>query len=114
MQVEQAIAKYPTVREVAVFGVRIDTEVDDCIKADVVINENASFDVSEFAEFVNNELPYYATPRYVELIDSLPRNASGRITKHLSNRDVTDPNVIDLHESGLAVSRSARRTARQA
>jgi len=113
-QVEQAIAKYPTVREVAVFGVRIDTEVDDCIKADVVINENASFDVSEFAAFVNNELPYYATPRYVEVIDSLPRNASGRITKHLLNRDVSDPNVIDLHESGLAVSRSARRTARQA
>ncbi|KQU52319.1 hypothetical protein ASG84_25020 [Rhodococcus sp. Leaf278] len=111
-QVEQAIAKHPAVREVAVFGVRIDTEVDDCIKADIVVHDDASFEIEEFAEFVNIELPYYATPRFIEIIASLPRNASGRVTKHTLNRSVADATVIDLHESGLAVSRTARRSAR--
>ena len=108
-QVEQAIVKWPKVREVAVFGVQLDTEVDDTIKADIVLEEGTHFDLKEFAEFVNNELPYYATPRFVEVLEALPRTPTGKITKHTLSRDVTRPKVFDLHESGLEVTRSARR-----
>lgn len=113
-EVEQAILKYRGVKETAVFGVRIDTEVDDCIKADLVMEDSLSFDPESFAAFINEALPYYAAPRFVELIDALPRNASGRIMKHELNHDVTVLGVLDLEKMGLSVSRSARRSSGRA
>ena len=56
-------------------------------------------------DFCCERLPYFAVPRYVEFIDELPKNAVGRVLKHvLRERGVTDA-AWDREQAGYVVSR---------
>ncbi len=83
---------------------------EDDIKACVVPRpDQAELTPDELFEFFSGELPYFAVPRYVELVPELPRNAVGRVLKHeLRARGVT-PATWDFDKLGLAVGRDRRR-----
>ncbi len=61
-----------------------------------------------FAHF-EAKLPYFAVPRYVELLPALPKNAIGRVLKHELRAAGVTPATWDLEALGLTVSRDARR-----
>ncbi len=63
----------------------------------------------ELFEFFRSHLPYFAIPRYVEVVEALPRNAAGRVMKfQLAGRaEVGD--VWDLDALGLTVPKAQRR-----
>jgi len=107
-QLEGAIGQHPAVREVAVHAVPGDFS-DDEIKACIVLRSEESVEISELFEYFKRSLPYFAIPRYIEILDSLPINAIGRVQKHLlRDRGITD-NTIDLDSQGMRVSREERR-----
>jgi crotonobetaine/carnitine-CoA ligase len=82
---------------------------DDEIKACIVLRSEESVEISELFEYFKRSLPYFAIPRYIEILDSLPINAIGRVQKHLlRDRGITD-NTIDLDSQGMRVSRDERR-----
>jgi crotonobetaine/carnitine-CoA ligase len=63
----------------------------------------------ELFEFFADRLPYFAVPRYVELVPELPKNALGRVLKHeLRSRGLT-PDTWDFEKLGLTVERHRRR-----
>jgi crotonobetaine/carnitine-CoA ligase len=63
----------------------------------------------ELFEFFADALPYFAVPRYVELVPELPKNALGRVLKHeLRARGVT-PATWDFEKLGLVVDHDRRR-----
>ena len=63
----------------------------------------------ELFDFFKQVLPYFAIPRYVEILPELPKNATLRVMKHLlRERGVTD-NTWDLEAMGYEVSRDERR-----
>lgn len=98
-QVERTLLQHQAIAEAAVFGVHADGEVDDMIHAVIVVTE--AFDPADLHRHLAAALPYFAIPRFVEPADTLPRNASGRVMKHLlKNREVTGT-VIDLEKLGL-------------
>ncbi len=106
--VESAIGQHPLVAEVAVHAVPSDMSEDD-IKACVVVAAGAALDPGELFDFLKDRLPYYAVPRYVEVLDELPKNALSRVMKHeLRGRGVT-VETWDFDELGLSVARSERR-----
>ncbi len=108
MELEQAIGRHPAVAEVAVHAVPAELGEDD-IKACVVAADGADPAPERLFEHFREELPYFAIPRYVELVESLPRNATMRVRKHrLRDRGVT-ADTWDLEELGLAVPRGERR-----
>jgi crotonobetaine/carnitine-CoA ligase len=106
LEVERAIVKHPAVREVAVHAIPSPLGEDD-IKACLVLD--ASVTPDELFGFFKAQLPYFCMPRYVEIVDELPRNATMRVMKHvLRARGVTDA-TWDFEAMGLTVARAERR-----
>ena len=79
-EVEDLLAGHDAVKEVAVIGVD-DDEFGQRLKAFVVLSERGSVDEGELKGHVKQNLARYKVPREIEFLDSLPRNATGKILK---------------------------------
>ncbi len=79
-EVEDLLANHDAVKEVAVIGVD-DDEWGQRLKAFVVLNDGASLDHDEVKGYVKENLAGYKVPRETEVLDSLPRNATGKVLK---------------------------------
>lgn len=108
MELEAAIARHPKILEAAIHAVPSEMTEDD-IKACIVLEAGAEITPEELFEFFKTNLPYFAVPRYVEIIPELPRNALLRVMKHtLREKGVTE-NTWDLEAKGLVIDRRDRR-----
>ena len=79
-EIEQTIATYPGVAESAVVGVP-DHRLGEVGKAYVVARPDTSLDPDELLAWCREHMANYKVPRSVEIVDSLPRNASGKVLK---------------------------------
>lgn len=79
-EVETALLGHPAVAEVAVVGVP-DDDLGERIVAVVV--PAAAVDPAVLVQHVADTLSVHKRPREVRLVDSLPRNAMGKVQKHL-------------------------------
>src|SRR6185437_2100014 len=79
-EVEDLLADLDGVREVAVIGVD-DAEFGQRLAAFVVLEEGASVSEADLGAHVKANLASYKTPREVEFMDELPRNATGKVLK---------------------------------
>jgi acyl-CoA synthetase (AMP-forming)/AMP-acid ligase II len=79
-EVEDLLAGHAAVAEVAVIGVE-DEEFGQRLKAFVVLVERGSLGEDELKAHVKENLARYKIPREVVFLDSLPRNATGKILK---------------------------------
>jgi long-chain acyl-CoA synthetase len=80
VEVEEALAQHPAVAEVAVIGVPHE-RWGETVKAVVVLRPGATADADELTAFARRRLAGYKLPRIVELVDELPRTASGKVLK---------------------------------
>jgi carnitine-CoA ligase len=90
-EVEQLVATHPDVIECAAIGVP--TELgDDEVMVVVVVAEPDAFDAPALLAHLDDRMPRYMLPRYVEAVADLPRNqTTQRVLKHeLRARGVTD------------------------
>ncbi len=79
-EVEDALLEMDDIVEVAVKGVEDET-VGEAIKAYLVVRDGVQLTVESIRAGLRGRLPDYKMPRHVEIRDSLPRNASGKIMK---------------------------------
>jgi fatty-acyl-CoA synthase len=79
-EVEALLAGLPEVREVAVIGVP-DEEFGQRLAAYVVCGEAGGLDEDAVRDHVRTHLARYSVPRDVVFLDSLPRNATGKVLK---------------------------------
>lgn len=108
LELEAAINQHPDVVECAVHAVA-STMSDDDIKAVLVLHDGAPFDPAVFFDFLRGHLPYFAIPRYLEVVAELPRNAVGRVLKHVLRAQPHTASTVDLEALGLVVERGQRR-----
>jgi carnitine-CoA ligase len=81
-EVETVLGRHPSVAEVAAYAVPSPEGEDDVMVA-VIPCDDAAFDARELITFAAGQLPKYAVPRYVEVVDALPRTATGKVEKYL-------------------------------
>lgn len=82
--VETVITDHPAVLECAVVAVASEfAGGEDEIKACLVLHEGAELVPQEFVAWCEDRLPYFAVPRYVEVMPELPRTPSNKVQKHL-------------------------------
>jgi acyl-CoA synthetase (AMP-forming)/AMP-acid ligase II len=79
-EVEDLLADLDGVVEVAVVGVD-DAEFGQRLKAFVVLADGAELTTADLNAHVKANLAGYKTPREIEFLDELPRNATGKVLK---------------------------------
>jgi len=79
-EVEDLLADHEAIVEAAVIGVE-DAEYGQRLKAFVVVKDGAEIGEGDLKAHVKANLAGYKTPREVEFLDELPRNATGKILK---------------------------------
>ncbi|MBP2326332.1 fatty-acyl-CoA synthase [Kibdelosporangium banguiense] len=79
-EVENVIFDHPAVAEVAVIGVS-DEKWGEVGKAFVVCRPDARLDEDEFRGFLLGRLAKYKIPVHIEVVEQLPRTASGKVQK---------------------------------
>jgi fatty-acyl-CoA synthase len=79
-EIEEMLFAHSGVAEVAVFGVPHDKWIE-AVTAVVVARPGASLEVDELDAFCRERLAGYKRPKQIAIVDSLPKNASGKILK---------------------------------
>ncbi|MCT2581673.1 AMP-binding protein [Actinophytocola gossypii] len=80
--VEELLATLPQVADAAVVGVP-DREFGQRFAAYVALRPGATLTEAAVREYVHDHLPRFAVPRDVVFVDSLPRNATGKVLRRL-------------------------------
>jgi crotonobetaine/carnitine-CoA ligase len=108
MEVEAIIARHEAVADVAVHAVPSPMGEDD-VKACLVLKSGASITPEHLFDFFCAEMPFYMVPRYVHIIDELPRTAIGRVQKYVLREHSLDDGVWDFDALGLKLTADRRR-----
>jgi malonyl-CoA/methylmalonyl-CoA synthetase len=87
-EVEEVLEGHPGVAEVAVVGLP-DEEYGERVTA-AVVRENPQLTAEEVKDFCRDDLAGYKKPREVFFVDELPRNALGKVQKHLVQEDLIE------------------------
>jgi len=80
-EIEQQLARHVKIADVAVVGVP-DGRLGEVGKAFVVPRPGMQITSAEVIGWSKDQMANYKVPRYVEFIDELPRNASGKVLKY--------------------------------
>ncbi len=79
-EIEAAINSHPAVLESAAFAVPSEYSEDD-VKVAVVLRAGATLDPAELVGYLDGRMPRFAIPRYVEVLDALPKTPTQRVRK---------------------------------
>ena len=79
-EVEAVLQSFPGVQDAAVIGVP-DDEAGEVPMAFVVLAEGVQ--VADIFAFLAKELSHYKQPKHIEVIDAVPKSASGKILRRL-------------------------------
>jgi crotonobetaine/carnitine-CoA ligase len=103
-EVESEIARHPQVREVAVVAARSELSEDEVL---AVVSPVAGGSVAPEAliEFLRSRLPYFMIPRYIRVMQALPRTATQKIVKHQLRAEGVTVDTWDREKAGVVVKR---------
>ncbi|MBC7633067.1 long-chain-fatty-acid--CoA ligase [Aeromicrobium sp.] len=85
-EVERVLAEHPAVLELAVIGVP-DDRWGEAVKAVVAFKPDQAVTPEELIAYARERLAAYKTPSSIDVVETLPRNPSGKILK----RDLRKP-----------------------
>jgi len=80
-EVEQVLLSHPAVAACAVYPVGSELAEDEVMAA-LVARDGSRIEPEELMRFCEARLPYFAVPRYVDLLDDLPRTENGKVQKY--------------------------------
>jgi crotonobetaine/carnitine-CoA ligase len=89
-EVENIVEKFPAVAECAAFGVPSDLGENE-VMIWVKPKEGIQLDIKDLMLFCSEKMAHFMIPRFVDVVDEIPRNSSMRITKSdMKKRGVTE------------------------
>ena len=81
-EIEEAVAQLDGVAEVAAYPVHSDLEGgEDEVMLAVVARDGVSLDAAALGRQAAERLPRFASPRYVRLVDGLPKTGTGKVQR---------------------------------
>jgi carnitine-CoA ligase len=107
-EVEQVLISHPDVANAAVFPVRSELAEDEVMAA-VVLRNGAKLTPAALLDFCQPQMPYFAVPRFVEFVETLPATENGKVTKYkLRERGVTAA-TWDRDKAGYKIARAEKK-----
>ncbi|HTZ16531.1 MAG TPA: AMP-binding protein [Mycobacterium sp.] len=104
VEVETVVMGHPAVLEAAAVGVPSDLGEDDILLF-VAVRPDSALDYPELLDFCTARMPYFCVPRYVEVVDELPKTVIGRVRKDILRSRGAGPGAWDRESHGYIVSR---------
>ena len=98
-EVEQVVLTHPAVAECAAHAVPSEVGEDE-VKICVVVADGSPLEPEALRNHCVERLPAFAVPRYIELVDSLPKNVIGRVQKHVLRDRPIGPGTWDAATAG--------------
>lgn len=94
IEVEQVLFRHPNIREVAVIGYP-DEQWGESVKAVIALkNTEESISLEDIRRFCKGKLASFKIPKQIELVDELPRNATGKVLKTVLRSKITENSII--------------------
>ena len=104
MEVEDVVNQHPAVMECAVFPVWAE-ESEQEVMVSIVTHPGTRLDPVEFTRYCNERMPYFMVPRYVDVVDEIPKTPTGKMEKYrLRERGVSDA-TWDRVAAGVRLAR---------
>ena len=104
-EVERVLADHPGLLEAAVFGVPAELGGQEVMVA-IVPKPSTEITPEQLLDFCTGKMPHFAVPRYVRLMDKLPRSHAQRVLKpELKAAGVEASGVWDREAAGYVVAR---------
>jgi crotonobetaine/carnitine-CoA ligase len=104
VEVETAVMRHPAVAEAAVVAVPSELGEDDILLI-VALRPQSSLDYRDLLDFCAEHMPYFCVPRYVEIMDEIPKTVIGRVRKDILRARGVTPGAWDRESHGYIVSR---------
>lgn len=104
VEVEAVVTSHPAVAEAAAVAVPSDLGEDDILLV-VTLKPGTAVDFAELLDYCSARMPYFCVPRYVDMVDELPKNVIGRIRKDLLRARGLSAGAWDRERHGYVLSR---------
>ena len=93
-ELEAVIGAFDAVVECAAYGVPSELGEDDVMVA-IVPDPERGIDIDALIAHCGDRLARFAVPRYIRVVDALPKNASERVEKFRLREEGVTPATID-------------------
>lgn len=103
-EVELEVCAHPAVREAAAVAVPSEFSEDDILVA-VSLTEGERLDPAELLAFLIPRMAHFMVPRYVRIIDELPKTPTRKVEKYLIRQAGVTDDTWDRERAGISVRR---------
>jgi crotonobetaine/carnitine-CoA ligase len=104
VEVETTVMRHAAVLEAAAVAVPSELGEDDILVV-VTLAPGAVFDHAELLDFCSARMPYFCVPRYLEVLDEIPKNVIGRVRKDMLRARGLGEDAWDREDHGYVLSR---------
>ena len=106
-EVEAEVVAYPEVREAAAYAVPSDLGEDD-VMISVAPVAGKTIDPKVLIEFLGERMPYFMVPRYIRVLDELPKTPSSKVMKHVLRTEGVTTDSWDREEHNIKFKREKK------
>jgi crotonobetaine/carnitine-CoA ligase len=105
-EVEQIILKHPSVLDVAAFPITSEHSEDE-VMVSIVLREGGTLSEMQLIEFCNRNMPYFMVPRYVEIVNALPKTMTEKVEKYKlrASAETRLSAIWDREKAGIVIKR---------
>jgi carnitine-CoA ligase len=103
-EVEKAINTHPKILESAAVAVSSELAEDE-VKICVVLKPGETLSPEDLIKHAADRMPYFAVPRYVEFMESLPKTPTERVQKFQLRQAGITANTWDREKAGIEIKR---------
>jgi carnitine-CoA ligase len=103
-EVESEVLAFPAIREAAAIAVKSEIAEDE-VCAVVAIREGENFDPAALIEFLLPRMAHFMVPRYVRVVEALPRTPTAKIEKVKLRAEGLTTDTWDREAAGIVIKR---------
>ena len=100
-EVERLVNGHPAVAESAAVGAPSELGEEE-VRVVVVLRDGATATPEELFLHYAESMPYHMVPRFIDVVDDLPRTPTDKVEKYKLRRDGVGPGTWDAAAAGLA------------